>query len=117
MKGSNDTWLGGPTAMSIPTWHQHASTLRWAQVKATYPGDWPLGGGGSYSRLEYYASPADPSGLRHGRRFGYEKPAHRSSRGQKKAHHLIMAEEKRFKDFARIAADWFWELDADLRFT
>jgi PAS domain-containing protein len=34
-----------------------------------------------------------------------------------KAHHLITAEEQRFKDFAQIAADWFWELDADLRFT
>jgi hypothetical protein len=34
MKGSNDTWLGGRIAMSIPTWYQHASTLRWAQVKA-----------------------------------------------------------------------------------
>ncbi|MCZ6872364.1 MAG: response regulator [bacterium] len=35
----------------------------------------------------------------------------------KKAQDAIIAEERRFKDFAGIAADWFWELDADLRFT
>jgi two-component system sensor histidine kinase/response regulator len=35
----------------------------------------------------------------------------------KNAQHIIMAEEKRFKDFAEIAVDWCWELDADLRFT
>jgi hypothetical protein len=35
MKGSNDIWLGGPIAMSIPTWYQHARTLWWAQVKAS----------------------------------------------------------------------------------
>lgn len=29
----------------------------------------------------------------------------------------IIEEEQRFKDFAETAADWFWELDADLRFT
>ena len=34
-----------------------------------------------------------------------------------KAQDAIIAEERRFKDFAEIAADWFWELDADLRFT
>ena len=34
-----------------------------------------------------------------------------------KAQDAISAEERRFKDFAEIAADWFWELDADLRFT
>jgi PAS domain S-box-containing protein len=34
-----------------------------------------------------------------------------------KAQQVIIAEEKRFKDFAEIAADWCWELDADLRFT
>jgi PAS domain S-box-containing protein len=34
-----------------------------------------------------------------------------------KVHQVIMAEEKRFRDFAEIAADWCWELDADLRFT
>jgi two-component system sensor histidine kinase/response regulator len=34
-----------------------------------------------------------------------------------KAQQVIMAEEKRFKDFAEIAADWCWELDAHLRFT
>jgi len=25
--------------------------------------------------------------------------------------------EERFRDFARVASDWFWEMDADLRFT
>jgi PAS domain S-box-containing protein len=34
-----------------------------------------------------------------------------------KAQQVIIAEEKRFKDFAEIAADWCWELDAHLRFT
>jgi PAS domain S-box-containing protein len=35
----------------------------------------------------------------------------------------VMAEEQhleseaRFRDFARVASDWFWEMDADLRFT
>jgi len=29
----------------------------------------------------------------------------------------LHASEKRFRDFAEAAADWFWEMDADLRFT
>ncbi|PON15511.1 hypothetical protein C2W62_23390 [Candidatus Entotheonella serta] len=33
------------------------------------------------------------------------------------AHLAVVAEKQRFQDFAETAADWFWELDADLRFT
>ena len=29
----------------------------------------------------------------------------------------LQASQQRFEDFANIAADWFWETDADLRFT
>ena len=29
----------------------------------------------------------------------------------------IEQSQKRFKDFAEVASDWFWEMDADLRFT
>jgi len=29
----------------------------------------------------------------------------------------VAASEERFKDFAEVASDWFWEMDADLRFT
>ena len=29
----------------------------------------------------------------------------------------LMESEKRFRDFAETAADWFWEMDADLRYT
>jgi diguanylate cyclase (GGDEF)-like protein/PAS domain S-box-containing protein len=28
----------------------------------------------------------------------------------------LLFSEQRFKDFARVSADWFWEMDADLRF-
>ncbi|WP_089721759.1 CHASE domain-containing protein [Candidatus Entotheonella palauensis] len=34
-----------------------------------------------------------------------------------RAHLALVAEKQRFRDFAETAADWFWELDADLRFT
>jgi PAS domain S-box-containing protein len=34
-----------------------------------------------------------------------------------RAQQTIIANEARFKDLAEVAADWFWELDADLRFT
>ncbi len=33
------------------------------------------------------------------------------------AHRAIVAEEQRFRDFAETAADWFWEIDVNLRFT
>ncbi len=33
------------------------------------------------------------------------------------AHLAVVAEKQRFRDFAETAADWFWEIDADLRFT
>lgn len=33
------------------------------------------------------------------------------------AHLVVVAEKQRFRDFAETAADWFWEIDADLRFT
>lgn len=33
------------------------------------------------------------------------------------AYRAMQAEEQRFKDFAEIAADWFWELGVDKRFT
>jgi two-component system sensor kinase FixL len=36
---------------------------------------------------------------------------------QKKAEEALRASEKRFQDFAEASADWFWEMDADLRFT
>ncbi|MFT6102746.1 MAG: diguanylate cyclase (GGDEF)-like protein/PAS domain S-box-containing protein [Granulosicoccus sp.] len=29
----------------------------------------------------------------------------------------LLFSEQRFKDFARVSADWFWEMDANLRFT
>ncbi|MCW8890179.1 MAG: PAS domain S-box protein, partial [Sedimenticola sp.] len=29
----------------------------------------------------------------------------------------VLDERKRFKDFAEVASDWFWEMDADLRFS
>lgn len=35
----------------------------------------------------------------------------------KKAEEVARESHKRFKDFAEIATDWFWETDADLRFT
>ena len=35
----------------------------------------------------------------------------------RKAQQVIVAEEQRFQDFAEIAADWCWELDAELCFT
>ncbi len=31
--------------------------------------------------------------------------------------HLLSGSEQRFKDFASVSSDWFWEMDADLRFT
>jgi two-component system sensor histidine kinase/response regulator len=33
------------------------------------------------------------------------------------AHLTVVAEKQRLRDFAETAADWFWEIDADLRFT
>lgn len=33
------------------------------------------------------------------------------------AHRAVVAEEQRFRDFAETAADWFWEIDVNLRFT
>jgi diguanylate cyclase (GGDEF)-like protein/PAS domain S-box-containing protein len=33
------------------------------------------------------------------------------------AHQALQANERRFKDFAETAADWFWEMGPDLRFT
>ncbi len=31
--------------------------------------------------------------------------------------HLLSGSEQRFKDFASVSSDWYWEMDADLRFT
>lgn len=36
---------------------------------------------------------------------------------RQRAERALRRSEQRFKDFADIAADWFWEMDADLRFT
>ncbi|MDP6813097.1 MAG: PAS domain S-box protein [Alphaproteobacteria bacterium] len=36
---------------------------------------------------------------------------------QKKAEEALRRSEKRFHDFAEASGDWFWEVDADLRFT
>jgi PAS domain S-box-containing protein len=33
------------------------------------------------------------------------------------AEEALRASERRFQDFAEASADWFWEMDADLRFT
>jgi PAS domain S-box-containing protein len=37
--------------------------------------------------------------------------------GQKRAEEVMRTSEQRFRDFADMAADWFWEQDADLRFS
>jgi PAS domain S-box-containing protein len=31
--------------------------------------------------------------------------------------HLLSGSEQRFKDFASVSSDWFWEMDSELRFT
>ena len=36
---------------------------------------------------------------------------------QKAAERAISESEERFRDFADVASDWFWEMDADLRFS
>lgn len=36
---------------------------------------------------------------------------------RKRAERMLRESEKRFRDFAESATDWFWEMDADLRFT
>ena len=36
---------------------------------------------------------------------------------QKHTQQALRTNEQRFKDFAEIASDWFWETDAELRFT
>ena len=35
----------------------------------------------------------------------------------KEAQHALAMSESRFRDFALIGADWYWEMDADLKFT
>ncbi len=34
-----------------------------------------------------------------------------------RAQTALLSSEQRFKDFARVSADWFWEMDSDYRFT
>ncbi|MGB4342632.1 MAG: EAL domain-containing protein [Moraxellaceae bacterium] len=36
---------------------------------------------------------------------------------RKQAEEALQDSEQRFRDFSRSTADWFWEMDADLRFT
>ncbi len=36
---------------------------------------------------------------------------------RKRAEELLQESEERFRDFAESATDWFWEMDAELRFT
>jgi len=36
---------------------------------------------------------------------------------RKRAEQLLKAEELRFRDFSNSTADWFWEMDAELRFS
>jgi PAS domain S-box-containing protein len=36
---------------------------------------------------------------------------------RKQAEHMVQKERRRFRDFSKSSADWFWEMDAHLRFT
>ncbi len=36
---------------------------------------------------------------------------------RKRAERQLRESEQRFRDFAEVASDWFWEMDAELRFT
>ena len=36
---------------------------------------------------------------------------------RKRAENVLRDNEQRFRDYAEASADWFWEMDADLRFT
>jgi diguanylate cyclase (GGDEF)-like protein/PAS domain S-box-containing protein len=41
----------------------------------------------------------------------------RMTRERERGQHALEESEQRFRDFAGIAADWFWEMGPDLRFT
>ncbi len=50
--------------------------------------------------------------------FALAMRQHRMAKiAEAQAHWAVVAEEQRFRDFAETAADWFWEIDANLRFT
>ena len=48
--------------------------------------------------------------------FEYQSVGHDMT-DRKLTEQALMESEKRFRDFAETAADWFWEMDADLRYT
>ncbi|MDD9878752.1 MAG: PAS domain S-box protein [Magnetovibrio sp.] len=50
-----------------------------------------------------------------GRRHEQDLAAERQRREQAEAR--LRHEQQRFTDFADVSSDWFWEMDADLRFT
>ena len=52
------------------------------------------------------------------RRLGREvKERKRAQAKETEALEAVLASEERFRGFAEVASDWYWEMDADLRYT
>ena len=79
-------------------------------------------------RLARHQNPKDPFEVRRPKNVWYRVREERTSDGGtillesdvtdiKQRENALQESEQRFKDFAETAADWFFETDADLRFT
>jgi PAS domain S-box-containing protein len=66
--------------------------------------------------LRWYSASGKPVFASDGKFLGYRGTS-RDISAQKFAEDELRASEQRFRDFAELSADWFWEQDADLRFS
>lgn len=66
--------------------------------------------------LRWYSVSGKPLFATDGKFLGYRGTS-RDISEQKHAEDDLCASEQRFRDFAELSADWFWEQDAEFRFT
>jgi len=66
--------------------------------------------------LRWYSVSGKPVFAANGEFLGYRGTS-RDISAQKRAEDELRTSEQRFRDFAELSADWFWEQDAEFRFT
>lgn len=98
--------------LDAPEWQQHFDTIAARQPFTDFELPWRRPDGGQ----RYFSLTGKPSFDDNGKFLGYQG-AGRDITMRTLAKKAQQESEAKFKGFATISSDWFWEMDADLRFT
>jgi PAS domain S-box-containing protein len=109
----------GKTRWELPI--EGVDESRWAEHRALLARresfrDFAYGLRAADGSLRWYSVSGKPVFAVDGKFLGYRGSTHDITE-RRRAQEAQQASEQRFRDYAAMSADWFWEQDADFRFT